>query len=215
MSSKPLYTKLARALDSKIPVTLEKNLIASSFDSEASILGINSEIIKELELFVSQNKNILENTEYSHVLNNNSTFKFKPGHKSVLNLLPKCLRDYNLKNSGKKQQNKQSANAERDEEQLKELLIKKLLNFCTKHSFVITFETSLIQNYHIDGKKQPKCKINCPICGTQFTCYYTTYWNESNFEKHLKKHFNSIEIIEVTEVQSNESNESEPNQKKI
>lgn len=203
MSPTPLFTKLEKALSTKIPLTLKKILIESSFDSEAAILGINTEIIQELESFVNQNKNILESTEYVEVLNTNSIFKFKPGHKSVLNLLPKCLRDYKNKIRAKK-----SPNSEHDEDKLKEVLIQKLLTFCAKISFELTFEKSLILGYHIDEKKQPKCKISCPICSKEYSCYYTTYWHASNFERHLKSHITYAEFIPVNpnETDSNESN---------
>lgn len=193
MTSKRCIAKLTRALKEKLPVTLEKNLIASSFDSEASILGIDSEIIKEIELFVNQNQHILENTEYEEVLKTKSEFKFKPGHKSALKLLPNALRDYN---------NKQKIT--QDEESLKTKLINKLAKFSENNLLGLLFEESLITNYRVEQDKS-KCKIECPICSTQFTCYYSTYWCASNFEKHIKKHFVAVEVVpENTIKQSNQ-----------
>lgn len=95
MSYKALFTKIARALKEKLSTTIQEILTQSSFDSEASILGINIEIIKDIEAFVNDNKHILIGTEYAYVLQTNSVFKFKPGHRSVFILLPKKLQEYN------------------------------------------------------------------------------------------------------------------------
>lgn len=86
--------KLKRALkDKSFPPDLQKILIDCGFDSESSIYGINSDVIKDTEAFLSEHKEILLNTSYESILRNeNSKFKFKPGHKSVLLLLPKSLR---------------------------------------------------------------------------------------------------------------------------
>lgn len=203
MSSKSYIAKLARALKTDLPNTLQKILVESSFDCEASILGINTEIIKEVESFVNQNKHILENTEYEAVLKNNSIFKFKPGHKSVLNLLPQRLRDY--KSNKKSDKKKDGLTQQQEEEQLKDELIEKLSNFSGKNSLGISFEKSSISNYRIE-KNKPKCKILCPLCNIQYTCYYTTFWNRSNFEKHLKKHFVEIEVSEEHENQLSNQN---------
>lgn len=112
MSSSQSFEKITRALKLKVPATLQKILVATSFDSKASILGINSEIIAEIEKYVNSNKSILENTEYQSIIANDSTFKFKPGHISVLKLLPKSLCDSN------KQKKKKIEVEENKEEQL-------------------------------------------------------------------------------------------------
>lgn len=195
MSLNTVFTKLTRVLKEKLPATIQKILIESSFDSEVSILGINSEIITEIEKFVNENKHILQNTEYEEVLKKDSVFKLKPGHRSVLSVLPKKLQDYN---NNTKKIKKVQAN---DEETLKESLINKLLKFSEKHSFALIFDKTLIKNFRIE-KNKPKCQIECPICNKHFTCYYTTYWHETNFQKHLTKHF---AIEEVQNIESGQT----------
>lgn len=110
MTSNQCIAKLTRALKEKLPSTLEKILIESSFDTETSILGIDSDIIAEIESFVNDNKHILENTEYDCVVKSNTNFKFKPGHRSVLKLLPKSLKDYNNSKKKKKYSQKKTKN---------------------------------------------------------------------------------------------------------
>lgn len=73
----------------------------------------------------------------------------------------------------------------------------KLLKFSEKNSFDIIFENTLITNFRIEGNK-PKCQIECPICRKKYTTYYTTYWNATNFQKHLATHF-EVELIHAIE----------------
>lgn len=202
--------KLKRALkDNSFPPDLQKILIDCGFDSESSIYGINSDVIKDTEAFLSEHKEILHNTSYETILRNeNSKFKFKPGHKSVLLLLPKSLRDYN-NSTKKKRTNKKEEDPEEDlslDEQLKESLINKLVKFTAPRHFDVILDKSLIQDYRLESN-QTKCRIRCPICQTPITCFHTTYWHASNFEKHIKKHFQIFEgpanstVIEVEQVE--------------
>lgn len=76
----------------------------------------------------------------------------------------------------------------RDKEKLKETLINKLAKFADKRSFGVVFDEKSITNYLLE-KDKLKCNIECLLCNAQFTCYYSTYWCASNFEKHLAKHY--------------------------
>lgn len=207
MSSNRTIVKLKRALKERsFPTDIEKFLVSSGFDCESAILGINKEIIKEIELFVNDNKHLLEHTSYETVLRNNTVFKFKPGHKSILLLLPKSLSEYNAKKNHKKDPTLFEKEEEDDEtekenfdEQLKEKLVQKLINFTRKHFFEIVLDKSLIRNY-INENNKPICHFECPICNCPIKCYYTRYWNVSNLEKHLKNHFKiaTVEIVPIS-----------------
>lgn len=183
------FSKIKRKYQLQFPETLQKILIASSFDSEEAILGINAEIISDIERFVNENKNILNGTEYSTIVQNNQIFKFKPGHRSALNYVVKSLTD---KVGSCKVPKANCCN----EEELKNLLIKKLSKFSLDNSLDLNFNTTLFSNYHIE-KSQPKLKIQCPLCSKKYTGYFTTYWNISNYEKHLKTHFTEVQVEHI------------------
>lgn len=51
------------------------------------MLGINNDIIADIESFANENRNVLENTSYNGI----NTFKFRPGHKLFLLELPKHI----------------------------------------------------------------------------------------------------------------------------
>lgn len=204
MSSHRLIVKLKRALkDNSFPKDLEIILSSCSFDSDSSILGINNEVIKNTESYINDNKYILENTSYKDI-SSSKEFRFKPGHKSILLLLPKALSEYKENAKQKKKNSTQQDNievveveAEVEVEQLKEKLLQKLFDFANKNLFEIIFEKSSIRNYIHSNK--PHCKFSCPLCSRSYKCYHTSYWNISNLEKHLKSHFEQakIETIEV------------------
>lgn len=192
MSSENIIVKLERSLQHKIPDDLKVIIENSGFDSEASILGINKEILLDIEEFVNNNKQILEKTSYSNCFVNNTVFKLKPGHKSVLLSLPSVLRK-----KSKCIVNIQSENVvEINEQILKQQLIEKLVHFAEKKSIGIIFEEKIIQNFDINTKN---CKVKCPICKIQIACKFLKYWRVSNFEKHLKRQFqiNSVNKVIV------------------
>lgn len=212
MSSNGIIAKLKRAVNEKIfPSDLEKILLNTGFDSETAILEINRDTIKDIESFVNENKQILEQTSYSSLLNDSIDFKLKPGHKAFLLRLPQSLRKYN-DNIKKKQSNNlneiEVEEIEREEgeegkeenkvKELKEKLIKKLINFAEKNSFGLVLDESFIQNYRCENN-QTKCQIKCSICNALFTCYHTSYWNVSNLEKHIKRHFKNTNVNAISD----------------
>lgn len=125
--------------------------------------------------------------------------------------LPEKLDQFN-KNKNKKGKKRNKTFEQRGEEKeldtnevhtLKQTLIRKLVNFAEKKSFVVLFEDTLIQDFKCENQKI-KCKIECPMCGVQQGCDFNQYWNVSNFERHLKKHFRTDTDSEYVNVETDQ-----------
>lgn len=80
---------LKTQFDEDFPNDIIKILGACSFDSELSLLSINTETISDIEEYVNENLSILSETSYKNV----EYFKFKPGHKAFLLSLPEFIQE--------------------------------------------------------------------------------------------------------------------------
>lgn len=79
--------KLKTQLGEEIPNDIIKILDECSFDTELSLVSINSETISDIEEHVNKNLEILSETSYENV----DYFQFKPGHKTFLLNLSKII----------------------------------------------------------------------------------------------------------------------------
>lgn len=79
-------------------------------------------------------------------------------------------------------------------------LTAKIINFVKKKNIELNFDeiASEIDDLNLDtgiiekvtngqGKNVLKCPLKCIHCETRINCYYSTYWQVSNYELHLKK----------------------------
>lgn len=74
-------------LKGDFPHDLIKILDKCSFDSELSLVSMNTQIISEIEEYVNEDLSILSETSYKGI----DHFKFKPGHKTFLLRLPDII----------------------------------------------------------------------------------------------------------------------------
>lgn len=193
MSTIELFRKVERILHDKLPTKIDQILFNAGFDSETALLALNHENIAEAERYINENKQILIGTSYASFCTENSVFKFKPGHKATILSIAKALKESKSTNKKKKKCESEPL----DDEKLKQALITKVFNFANKQSFELLLETSDIIDFKREEDKI-KSRIQCPYCPSLYKCEFTSYWNISNFEKHLKKHFaNGIELLEV------------------
>lgn len=82
-----------------------------------------------------------------------------------------------------------------------------LTRFSEKHSLGLNFGIHLIKDYCVEANR-PKCKIACPLCGAKFSVYFTTYWNRSNYNKHLKTHFIEVPVSDLSDSHDQDSLET-------
>lgn len=187
MQSHGFENKLKKIVGRNLPRGLDKIIIESGFDCESILATIDQNSIKSIEDYVNENKNILEGTVYQNQLN----FRLKPGHKSFILSLPKALLEHE-----KKSKKNRVCYSENTEKQLKGSLLKKITNFAKKFSFTLDYNEQLIIDFQ-QTNESVECRLECPICFTPIKCEKKKYWLISNLERHLKKHFEHVEIVEV------------------
>lgn len=232
-----IYRQIERKLGEKLPSNLEKILIETGFDTKSAIKLINSDSIHSIEEYINSNTNLLKDTPYENTIpfklkpghkalilslpvvisQEKVKIKRKDDNKNyVINKKSVGENDNGLsdiRNSSEPvnignivPHEQQHTNERTNEENLKKLLLKKIVNFGIKNSFDLVVEESNIFDFEKIGDKI-KCKIQCLVCDAKYTCFYNTYWNVSNFEKHLKQHFDKdVQFIEEVVIDDFENN---------
>lgn len=169
---------------------------ANGFDHSLAVKQINVETIKNIETNTTDNlKHILEGSVYEK----NSVFRFLPGHRASLLVLPELVENYEKTKSVTKKSVPKVYSAASSEnssecegkEQLKTILIQKLTKYCTK----INLGVSDLSEENIGcieiaanraGVTTYKCSVKCHICDLKIPCIFNKVWQKSNLEKHLK-----------------------------
>lgn len=193
--SKEYFLRKLQKIAGQFPRGLDNIIFESGYDSESAIASINSSSIKSIEDYINENKEILKNSVYEHLVENDLPFKLKPGHKSIILTLPKSLQEYKVKQKSKIEA---ALPIPPKEDELKKSLVAKLIKFAKKFSYEIEFSESSIHDF-CDANTNLTCVVACPFCETRIKCTHKSYWLVSNFEKHLKRHFErDIQIETVT-----------------
>lgn len=202
MPTRNIIERLKIYLGENFPLNIDRIIVFCGYDTELALSNINEEDIKEIEIYVNENKHILKNE--IHDIRDDQEFKLKPGHKKFILGLPQKIKELkNKKSNGAKNKEKETEEIiaqvdQTPDDQYKQKLIAKIKHFCAKKSVPIEFNHSNIKEWQqVNGK--PKCKISCCLCKSEISCDFSTYWRISNLQDHLKGHFKNIEI-EVVDV---------------
>lgn len=168
-----------------LPKGIGKILIESGFDTESSLATIDHNSVKSIEDFVNENRALLKDTVYENSIEDDLLFKFKPGHKSLIVSLPNALKVYESRNK--------IGDRTLNEEDLKQLLVKKITNFAAKSLLDLNFGVECIVEFQqLNGIY--KCRFECPLCLKKIRCQYKKYWLISNLEKHIKNHYKIVAV---------------------
>lgn len=84
-----VFSQLESFLNEKFPVELKQILELSGFDTKSSLMSLKVETIVDIENYANENPDILKNTTYENTIK----FKFKPGHKLRILLLPNQIKN--------------------------------------------------------------------------------------------------------------------------
>lgn len=196
---------------------IRKILPACGFDTELSIISLKENDINTIEKIVNQKKTLLSK---SVLYNENETFEFKPGHRSLILSLPKRFEAYlEFKKSNQQQANTQRLNKKpeninpknKSNDQLISELIEKLMKYMQKWHYSVVFTKNDVSNFNKD-QNVCKCKIKCPFCAKFYVCSYSKHWAVSNFEAHIKKHINDASGIQKHSQTSQSQSRSQSNE---
>lgn len=151
--------------------------------------AINVESIKEIEIYVNNNNNILENTTFKNTV----PFAFRPGDRSLLLNLPAYIEVY----KEKKQTNKRVAKVtqkEKSEAEIKIELFNKLMKYAKDKNYAIELKNEDLTEFVKEGTSC-RCRLRCVFCSMYMyiVCSYNSFWTVSNYQTHFKDHIKSIE----------------------
>lgn len=174
----------------KLPAFIVDVLKYSGFDTKIALANINSEDINAIEKFIDENSTKFVESFKNSVYENIKPFKFIPGHRALILNIPIVLKEHEVLKKPK------STRKELSENELKELLISKIQNYEQKYHYEFKLTIDDIKSFEtVNGEY--KCYVNCKFCAKSFLCTFKMHWMTSNLFKHLKTHFEEIEIQSV------------------
>lgn len=202
-----IFKQIVKFIGGKFPANLDLVLKSSGYDCLYSISHINEEDIHLIEEYITNNPTPIIGTEYCpniEEITEDFQFKLKPGHKKFLLSLVNVIDDIKkLKREKKKKtievdlNNKSPPNVK----DLSKKVFDKLTKFCVSLSPSIVFDESCVTRFRRENNKTT-CSIICTICKKPIICDYTSYWNISNLQAHLKNHVKKSHVPQNSEVNS-------------
>lgn len=204
------FEKLLESIGGRFPAKLDLVLKTAGYDSLFLISQINEDDIILIEEYASKHPTCLIGTDYCRTeddITEEFELKLKPGHRKFLLKLA-TIADTILKskstqkNKFKNERNGTAGTHSQSYEtskpssstisikakrNLEKVLVNKVLRFCQLKSIYIMFDETCISKFKKINNKI-KCSVICPICKSSLACVYTTYWNISNLQAHLKAH---------------------------
>lgn len=171
------FGKIEKFTQTKIPVFLKKILKSTGFNSEFALINISEQSIKLIEELLGGNRNLLEKTKYE----NRVPFKFDIGDRSAILNIPKLIKEANKARTEKKNN---EAIQNFDEKKLKKELVEKIKKILLAKTIQYNFEEKDIIECVILNEKI-RCKVQCSTCKSIYSCVKDSYWQVSNFSKHI------------------------------
>lgn len=188
-------------------------------------LGSYTENIELIEKNTTEN---LKHTLKDSIYDNKSIFRFLPGHKVSVLVLPELVDQYNFSTQVPPSNVIKSARAassasnseknieyieilsEEEKTKLTESMIQKIVKYSVKiglDGFILSVEdvSSIDSCINRAGTVTYKCFVECPSCGLRIPCLFNKNWKISNLEKHLKDNHANKKI--PSENQSKSSND--------
>lgn len=183
-----IFSHLQTFKKSKFPQFIKEILISTGFDTAISLQSIRKATIEELERIITNNTDLLKNTEYLNETGNlkKTPFKFMLGHETLILNLPNDVKEYLTRN--KKQKEKEIPQID----ELKLMFIERIKNFLRDHNINLTQNTEDLTKFEITGKVV-KCAVKCPLCSNKVNCMFNSTWKISNYCKHIKSCVKKVE----------------------
>lgn len=195
-----------------IPEIIVKILVSSGYECPFLIANLDDEDVKTIQDHVTN--------KAAHILKGHSiyseqaSFELLPGHRKVLFALKQKAKEFcesQKKNNSDVAIEEVELLTEVEVEQLKISLIKRINDFfkripgCnftfTTHNIVSSIDPYISRNSRSlrgsQKKSAYKCTIMCLSCNIFIPCTFNKHWQTSNYESHLKSHFNTDDLNRI------------------
>lgn len=186
-----------------VPKCLKNLLSAAGYDTFQSLTKFDEEKILEVEIFLNLNKSFVGKLSccYSEYYKGLDTFKFLPGHKTLLKSIPTMIEEINKRPAAIRKATKNMKNLSKcglTDDEFKGSLIKTLINGLKTAAMSrnVQINDDVVSTVNIveferaseDCNFICKAKLNCPFCSKSFLLKYKNFWTTSHVSKHLKEH---------------------------
>lgn len=138
-------------------------------------------------------------------------FKFLPGHVALLCSLPELHAESTTKKQEKKHSRKRlhstldhprSESREINSTEIddaavfRKRLISKINKFTACKKIIVEIDDTFISHFRLENNSY-KCLLRCYYCNKEIPCNYDSYWICGNYQAHLKKCNQNVEVYEV------------------
>lgn len=189
----------------KFPPCIKSILISSGYDKLNSLRQIDAEKVNEIEMFVNENKDLINNLKccFKDQYQKPGEFRFLPGHKALILGISKQIDQIEqMKSLVRKKTTKDPSSKSLSDADLKRKLVSNLLKYTGKLNYQFPDEAISERNI-MDFKRGLenddyvcKCRFSCSVCSKNFPLVYKSFWMTSNVTLHLKKHIEADKTVE-------------------
>lgn len=175
------------------------------------MLSLQNSTIQLIENYINENRNsfnaILKNTKYEKL----EAFKFLPGHAVLLCSLPKFHAELTTTKQEKTHSRKRrhstldhprcesgeiNSTEIDDAAIVRERLISKINKFTASKNITVEIDDTFISQFRLENDSY-KCLLHCYFCNKGIPCNFNSYWICGNYQAHLKKCNQNVEVLEV------------------
>lgn len=179
-----IFTQIEKSNNCKYPDFIKKILIQTAFDSTAALRTLNKNSIGQIEQFIDEHIECLNETTYLDEIGQLKTkpFKFLPGHESLILNIPKEVNDHLAKKKQVKSARKSDIPPVED---LKLLFAEQIKKYCAKKNIELASNSldDFCEIFHANNRI--KCLAKCWFCSFKVSCIYDSCWRASNYYKHI------------------------------
>lgn len=181
--SRNIFNKLESFVGYKYPKFITDILLKHGFDCEYAIEQINEKTLEQLE---SEIKEPLYENSSENLDENCKSFKFLLGHRAIILNIPETLKAYKSSKT-RKTEKKVKQNTDLDREELKKLLLSKILRNLTFKKVECAFGIENLRKFTV-VENRVACSVKCAFCEIEVPCTFDQYWRISNFSAHICGH---------------------------
>lgn len=189
--TKNIYSAIEKFKNIKIAPCIKAILDYAAYNSASSLSVLNDQNVLEIENCINESgRNVIESLKccYASIYQQQTPFRFLPGHKSTVLSIPKYISEMNeLKKTSRLEFKKLLTPAE-----LKAILLRKInQNIGNYNANIGVFSESGVTEVKVtisNNSMSAKCKVSCILCAATVPVVYSGSWKISNILRHVRQH---------------------------